>query len=69
MAQEQFRLPSLGMNMEEATITEWHVGVVTVETDKVTTALPSPFGGSVVEIHAQPDQTIPVGAPLVTFET
>ena len=40
----------------------------TVETDKATVEIPSPFAGRVARIHVQPGQSVKVGDVLVTFE-
>ncbi|GAA2810321.1 2-oxo acid dehydrogenase subunit E2 [Mycolicibacterium pallens] len=67
-------LPSLGEDVTEATITRWLVSVgdpvdaedplVEVATDKVDTEIPSPHAGTLVEILAQEDDTIDVGADI-----
>jgi pyruvate dehydrogenase E2 component (dihydrolipoamide acetyltransferase) len=79
MAREEFRLPSLGMNMEEAEVLEWLVDVgeevaegqeiVNVATDKVEQGLPSPYTGTVAAVHAADGDTVAVGALLATIET
>jgi pyruvate/2-oxoglutarate dehydrogenase complex dihydrolipoamide acyltransferase (E2) component len=78
MASLEFRLPNLGMNIEEAEIEEWHVEVgeeigegqeiVSVGTDKAQTELPAPFAGTVRAIHAAAGQTVTVGSLLATIE-
>lgn len=79
MAQENitFTLPDLGEGLVEATVLEWQVAVgdtigrndplVEVETTKSAVVIPSPKAGRVVELHAQEEQVVPVGDPLVTF--
>lgn len=67
-------LPSLGEDVTEATVSRWLVGVgdpidaedplVEVATDKVDTEIPSPHAGTLVEILAQEDDTIDVGADI-----
>lgn len=42
--------------------------VAEVETEKAAADLECPFGGKVVKIHAEPGDTIEVGAPLLTLE-
>ena len=79
MAREEFRLPSLGMNMEEAEVVEWLVDVgeevaegqeiVNVATDKVEQGLPSPYTGTIAVVHAADGDTVTVGALLATIET
>ena len=56
----------------------WHVAagdtvtlnqvLVEVETEKAVVELPSPFAGTVVELLAQPGDTVAVGSPLVTID-
>ncbi len=79
MAQENitFTLPDLGEGLVEATVLEWQVAVgdviernaplVEVETTKSAVVIPSPQAGRVAELHAEEDQVVPVGSPLVTF--
>jgi pyruvate dehydrogenase E2 component (dihydrolipoamide acetyltransferase) len=74
-----FLLPDLGEGLTEAEIVAWHVSVgdavalnqvlVEVETEKAVVELPSPFAGTVVELLAEPGQTIDVGAPLIAVDT
>lgn len=71
----EFRLPDLGEGLADAELVSWSVGVgdevelnqtiAEVETAKAVVALPSPFAGRVVELLAEPGQTVPVGAPLI----
>ncbi|MET7772371.1 dihydrolipoamide acetyltransferase family protein [Nocardia sp. NPDC005366] len=71
----EFRLPDLGEGLADAELLSWSVGVgdtvelnqtiAEVETAKAVVALPSPFSGTVVELLAQPGDTVPVGAPLI----
>jgi pyruvate dehydrogenase E2 component (dihydrolipoamide acetyltransferase) len=75
----RFLLPDLGEGLTEAEVVAWHVAVgdevglnqvlVEVETEKAVVELPSPFAGTVVELLAEPGQTIEVGAPLIAVET
>ncbi|MFD6952379.1 biotin attachment protein [Nocardiopsis sp. TSRI0078] len=79
MAQENFTftLPDLGEGLVEATVLEWQVAVgdtvernaplVEVETTKSAVVIPSPKAGRIVELHAEEEQVVPVGDPLVTF--
>ncbi len=79
MGRQTFTLPDLGEGLVEATVLEWLVAVdeeielnaplVEVDTTKSAVEIPSPAAGRVVELHAQEGETIPVGAPLVSFET
>ncbi|NYH50999.1 MULTISPECIES: biotin/lipoyl-containing protein [Nocardiopsis] len=80
MAQENFTftLPDLGEGLVEATVLEWQVAVgdvvernaplVEVETTKSAVVIPSPKAGRIAELHAEEEQVVPVGEPLVTFE-
>jgi pyruvate dehydrogenase E2 component (dihydrolipoamide acetyltransferase) len=71
----EFRLPDLGEGLTDAELVSWSVAVgetvelnqtiAEVETAKAVVALPSPFSGKVVELLAQPGDTVPVGAPLI----
>ena len=73
------KLPRFGMNMEEGTIVAWRkvpgerfsAGEILydVETEKVTSEVEAPCSGTLLEILAQPDDVIPVGAPVCTVET
>ncbi|GAB3718741.1 biotin/lipoyl-containing protein [Nocardiopsis oceani] len=79
MAEENttFTLPDLGEGLVEATVLEWQVAVgeeidrndplVEVETTKSAVVIPSPKAGRVIELHAEEEQVVPVGSPLVTF--
>ncbi|HZC80087.1 MAG TPA: dihydrolipoamide acetyltransferase family protein, partial [Ktedonobacterales bacterium] len=74
----QFLLPDLGEGLEEAQLVQWLVQVgdavhlnqplCQVETAKALVDIPSPFAGTVARLHAEPGDTVPVGAPLVTIE-
>jgi len=67
-------LPALGESVTEGTITRWlkQVGeavavdepLLEVSTDKVDTEIPSPVGGTLLEIKANEDETVEVGAIL-----
>lgn len=71
----EFRLPDLGEGLADGDLVSWSVAVgdtvelnqtiAEVETAKAVVALPSPFSGVVVELLAQPGDTVPVGAPLI----
>lgn len=64
--------------MEEGTIVEWYVkkgqevesgqSLVQVETDKVTTDIPSPKTGTIVALYGSEGETINVGDPLAEIE-
>lgn len=75
---KEFRLPDLGEGLTESEIVSWHVNVgdtvelnqiiADVETAKAVVELPSPFAGTVAELHEKPGTTVAVGAPIVSFE-
>src|SRR6187200_363190 len=68
------KLPELGESVTEGTITRWlkQVGdevavdepLLEVSTDKVDTEIPSPIAGTLLEIKAEEDETVEVGAEL-----
>lgn len=78
MPMSQFLLPDLGEGLEEAQLVQWLVQVgdsvslnqpiCQVETAKALVDIPSPYAGTVRILHAQPGDTVPVGAPLITIE-
>ncbi len=67
-------LPALGESVTEGTVTRWlkQVGdsvavdepLLEVSTDKVDTEIPSPVAGTLLEIKADEDATVEVGAVL-----
>ncbi|GAA3617566.1 2-oxoglutarate dehydrogenase, E2 component, dihydrolipoamide succinyltransferase [Microlunatus ginsengisoli] len=67
-------LPALGESVTEGTVTRWlkQVGdtveadepLLEVSTDKVDTEIPSPTGGTLLEIKVGEDETVEVGAVL-----
>jgi pyruvate dehydrogenase E2 component (dihydrolipoamide acetyltransferase) len=70
-------LPDLGEGLEEAQVTRWLVAVgdtvalnqhlCEVETAKALVEIPSPWAGTVQALHAEPGDTVLVGAPLITI--
>jgi pyruvate dehydrogenase E2 component (dihydrolipoamide acetyltransferase) len=72
------KLPRVADTVDEVVVLEWHVLVadvvvagdrlVTVETDKVTVEIPSPVGGTVVDLHVDVDDEISTGQQLCTIE-
>ncbi len=68
------KLPELGESVTEGTITRWLKSVgdtvevdeplLEVSTDKVDTEIPSPVAGTLLEIKAEEDETVEVGAVL-----
>src|SRR6478609_370234 len=74
---ERVTMPALGESVTEGTVTRWlkNVGdkvevdepLLEVLTDKVDTEIPSPVAGTLQEILAQEDDTVPVGADLAVI--
>ena len=72
-----FVLPDLGEGLVEAEIVKVLVNegdvvredapLLEVETDKATVEIPSPMSGRIEKVHVGPNQTVRVGAVLVTF--
>jgi pyruvate dehydrogenase E2 component (dihydrolipoyllysine-residue acetyltransferase) len=70
-------LPALGESVTEGTVSRWlkQVGdtveadepLLEVSTDKVDTEIPSPTSGVLLEIRAQEDETVDVGAVLAVI--
>ncbi|QRN79360.1 MAG: 2-oxo acid dehydrogenase subunit E2, partial [Nocardiopsis sp. BM-2018] len=68
-----FALPDLGEGLTDAEIVSWLVTagdrisvdqpVAEVETAKATVEVPSPYGGTVTELHGAVGDVVPVGAP------
>jgi len=79
MSQVIFKMPDLGEGTVEAEIVAWRTQpgavvredevIVEVMTDKAAVEVPSPVSGRVVSISGAPGDKIPVGSPLVVFET
>lgn len=75
---QEFRLPDLGEGLTEAEVVTWHVKpgdpvtlnqtLAEVETAKALVELPSPFAGTVAELHVGEGETLAVGAPLIVFD-
>ena len=75
----EFKFPDIGEGIHEGVITKWLVeegseikegdSVAEVETDKVTTEIPSPRTGKVLQLLAKKGDTINVGQVFVTIET
>jgi pyruvate dehydrogenase E2 component (dihydrolipoamide acetyltransferase) len=78
MALRNFALPDLGEGLTEADILSWLVKegdevtlnqpIVEVETAKAAVEVPSPFAGTVTQLHAPQGETVVVGAPLITID-
>jgi pyruvate dehydrogenase E2 component (dihydrolipoamide acetyltransferase) len=73
----EVNLPELGESVTEGTVTRWlkQVGdevavdepLLEVSTDKVDTEIPSPVAGTLLEIKANEDDTVEVGAALAVI--
>ena len=71
-----FLLPDLGEGLTEAELVNWLVAVgdeirvdqpiAEVETAKSVVEVPSPYAGTVAELHGEPGQTLDVGKPLIS---
>jgi 2-oxoisovalerate dehydrogenase E2 component (dihydrolipoyl transacylase) len=74
---QQFALPDVGEGLTEAEIVNWHVAVgdviavnqviVEIETAKSVVELPSPYAGTVTELHYPGGSVVPVGAPIIAI--
>src|SRR5436305_3800691 len=70
-------LPSLGEDVEQATVSRWLVApgdpidvdtpLLEVATDKVDTEIPSPCAGVLLDILVGEDQAVSIGAALATI--
>ncbi|GAA1349200.1 2-oxoglutarate dehydrogenase, E2 component, dihydrolipoamide succinyltransferase [Falsarthrobacter nasiphocae] len=70
-------LPALGESVTEGTVTRWLKSVgdsvevdeplLEVSTDKVDTEVPSPVAGTLLEVRADEDETVEVGAVLAVI--
>ncbi|MDQ3931331.1 MAG: 2-oxo acid dehydrogenase subunit E2 [Actinomycetota bacterium] len=74
---QEFKMGDPGEGISEAEIVEVHVSpgdeveegdlLVTIETDKATNELPSPYSGEVASVEVEAGQVVSVGSVLVTF--
>ncbi|WP_416405344.1 dihydrolipoamide acetyltransferase family protein [Arthrobacter sp. LFS091] len=72
-----FRLPDLGEGLTEAELVNWLVAVgdevrvdqpiAEVETAKSMVEVPSPYAGTVAELHGEAGETLDVGKPLISI--
>ena len=72
-------VPQWAISITEGTLVEWNVGVgdaigvdgivAVVETDKVSVDVRTPTAGTVLELLAEPDDIVEVGAPLIKFSS
>lgn len=75
-ALQVFMLPDLGEGLTEAELINWLVSVgdeirvdqpiAEVETAKAVVEVPSPYAGTVAQLHGEPGQTLDVGKPLIS---
>ena len=75
---QRVKMPRLGETTQSVMIAEWLVEVgaeviagsplVLVETDKVTTEVPSPVGGTLVEQLVAAQDEVDVGEPICVVE-
>jgi 2-oxoisovalerate dehydrogenase E2 component (dihydrolipoyl transacylase) len=75
---KSFLLPDLGEGLHEVEIVNWHVAkgdrvvtdqpLVSVETDKAVVEVPSPYSGTVVNLHGVAGDIIKIGQPLADFD-
>jgi pyruvate/2-oxoglutarate dehydrogenase complex dihydrolipoamide acyltransferase (E2) component len=73
----QFRLPDLGMGNKDAVVVAWHVAegeavladtpLLSVETEKATVEVFSPFSGRVARLLAKTGERVKTGAPVAEF--
>lgn len=74
-----FKLPDVGEGLTEAEIVRWYVEpgepvevnqlLCEIETAKALVELPSPFTGTVTELHAVAGEVVAVGADLVSVDS
>jgi len=74
----EFELPDVGEGIQEGEVVEWHVApgdrveedqvLADVETDKAVVDLPAPVTGTVVDLHAEEGEMVPVGTVVATIE-
>jgi pyruvate dehydrogenase E2 component (dihydrolipoamide acetyltransferase) len=74
----EFKLPDVGEGIQEGEIVAWHVSagdqvsedqvMADVETDKAVVDLPAPVTGTILELHAEEGEMVPVGDVVATIE-
>src|ERR687894_334801 len=70
----ELKVPTLGMDMEEATILRWLVEegaevekgepVLEIDTDKTSFEIEAPAGGTIRNLRGEEGETLPVGTTL-----
>lgn len=78
MAELKIKMPPLGESVHEATLINWLVkpgdtvkkfeSIAEVQSDKVTTEIPSEFDGVVKEYLVDVDDSVPIGTEILTLE-
>ena len=78
MATKDFKLPDVGEGVAEGELISWLVApgdtveedqpVAEVETDKALVEVPSPYNGTVKELHVEEGTMVPVGDVIITYE-
>jgi 2-oxoisovalerate dehydrogenase E2 component (dihydrolipoyl transacylase) len=78
MTTKQVQMPDLGEGLTEATVVTWLVAVgdeiaedqivAEVETAKATVELPTPFAGTITELHAAEGEEVEVGAVVLSVD-
>ncbi|CAJ1455968.1 unnamed protein product, partial [Effrenium voratum] len=79
LALQKFKLADIGEGIAEVQLTEWFVkegdmvkemdNVCSVESDKASVELTSPYTGKVVKVHHKVQDTVKVGSVLIEVET
>ncbi|HEX6256278.1 MAG TPA: dihydrolipoamide acetyltransferase family protein [Euzebyales bacterium] len=79
MTTRQVQMPDLGEGLTEATIVTWLVAVgdeiaedqvvAEVETAKATVELPTPFAGTITDLHATEGEEVEVGTAVLSVDT
>jgi len=74
----EYELPDVGEGIAEGEIVKWHVSpgdritedqiMADVETDKAVVDLPAPVTGTLLELHAEEGEMVPVGNVVATIE-
>jgi len=77
--QSHFILPDLGEGVQEAELIKWRVSpgdqveehqtLAEMETDKALVEVPSPWAGTIKQLHGREGDIVQVGSTLVTYET
>jgi pyruvate dehydrogenase E2 component (dihydrolipoamide acetyltransferase) len=74
----EYELPDIGEGLAEGELVEWHVApgdeitegqvLADVETDKAVVDLPAPVDGTVLDLHAEEGEMVPVGSIVATID-